>query len=69
MLLEREAESNFKKDSKAIDRDPFRSTGLPSLSDRMPTAFRQTVIIHMLLRLIVPNFGRLFKNAMGAFPP
>jgi len=32
-----------------------------------PAAFRQAVIVHELLHLIVPNHGKLFKSMMGAY--
>lgn len=34
-----------------------------------PAPFRQTVIVHELLHLIVPNHGKLFKSMMGAYVP
>ncbi len=34
-----------------------------------PAAFRQAVIVHELLHLIIPNHGKLFKSMMGAYVP
>ncbi|MCZ7583330.1 MAG: M48 family metallopeptidase [Deltaproteobacteria bacterium] len=34
-----------------------------------PASFREAVIVHELLHLIVPNHGKLFKSMMGAYVP
>ena len=34
-----------------------------------PAAFREVVIVHELLHLLVPNHGKLFKSLMNAYLP
>ena len=34
-----------------------------------PAAFREAVIVHELLHLIVPNHGKLFKSMLRAYLP
>jgi predicted metal-dependent hydrolase len=34
-----------------------------------PQAFREVVIVHELLHLVVPNHGKLFKSLMKAYVP
>jgi predicted metal-dependent hydrolase len=34
-----------------------------------PAAFREVVIVHELLHLLVPNHGKLFKSLMNAHVP
>jgi predicted metal-dependent hydrolase len=34
-----------------------------------PAAFREVVIVHELLHLLVPNHGKLFKSLMTAYLP
>jgi len=34
-----------------------------------PGAFREVVIVHELLHLLVPNHGKLFKSLMNAYVP
>jgi hypothetical protein len=34
-----------------------------------PPAFREVVIVHELLHLLVPNHGKLFKSLMNAYLP
>jgi predicted metal-dependent hydrolase len=34
-----------------------------------PAAFRELVIVHELLHLLVPNHGKLFKSLMSAYLP
>jgi predicted metal-dependent hydrolase len=34
-----------------------------------PASFREVVIVHELLHLLVPNHGKLFKSLMNAYLP
>ena len=34
-----------------------------------PAAFREVVVVHELLHLLVPNHGKLFKSLMNAYLP
>jgi predicted metal-dependent hydrolase len=34
-----------------------------------PAAFREVVVVHELLHLLVPNHGNLFKSLMNAYLP
>ena len=34
-----------------------------------PPSFREVVIVHELLHLLVPNHGKLFKSLMNAYLP
>ncbi|HUF74644.1 MAG TPA: M48 family metallopeptidase [Longimicrobiales bacterium] len=36
---------------------------------RQETAFREVVIVHELLHLVIPNHGRLFRSLMKAYLP
>ena len=35
----------------------------------VPASFREVVIVHELLHLLVPNHGKLFKSLMNAYLP